>query len=50
MWFYDEDFVVVLADRGRYVLLWIAYCTDIKSQREKLMKERERYLEMQKPP
>lgn len=50
IWLEDLDYIVVLAEMRRVMVLVTAYCTDIKSQREKLRKEREHYLEMQKPP
>ncbi|HEX74255.1 MAG TPA: hypothetical protein G4N93_03810 [Dehalococcoidia bacterium] len=50
IWLEDLDYIVVLAEMQRVMILVTAYCTDIKWQREKLRKERERYLEMQKPP
>jgi hypothetical protein len=39
----DFSFVVVLADRGDYVLLWTAYCVEYESRREVLRRECERY-------
>ena len=50
LWFYDEDFVVVLADRGRYVLLWTAYYVSWNSTRRKLLKDYEKYQKRQTPP
>jgi len=50
LWFYNEDFVVVLADRGRYVLLWTAYCVSRNHTRRKLMKGYEEYQKRQTPP
>jgi len=41
LWFYEQDYVVVLADRKKYVLLWTAYMTSYKHTREKLMREYE---------
>ena len=38
LWFYDEDYVVVLADRGQYVLLWTAYYVSWDHTRKKLLK------------
>lgn len=44
LWFYDVDYLVVLADRGKYVLLWTAYPVTYKHTREKLAREYEEYL------
>jgi hypothetical protein len=38
LWF-AEEYLVVLADRGNYVLLWTAYCTDREHTRRKLRRE-----------
>ena len=40
----DFSFVVVLADRGDYVLLWTAYCVERENRRNKLRKEYEAYI------
>jgi hypothetical protein len=37
----DFSYVVVLADRGDYVLPWTAYCVERTHQREKLRREYE---------
>lgn len=50
IWLEELDYIVVLAERPREMVLVTAYCTDIKSQRAKLRKERNNYLQMQKPP
>jgi len=50
IWLEELDYIVVLTERPRVMVLVTAYCTDIKSQREKLRKERDEYYEMQKPP
>jgi hypothetical protein len=50
IWVENLDYIVVLAERPREMILVTAYCTDIKSQRKKLEKERSEYYEMQKPP
>jgi hypothetical protein len=34
--------VVVLADRGEYVILWTAYCVEQEHRRAKLLKECDR--------
>ena len=50
IWLESADYIVVLAERPRMMILVTAYCTDIKSQKEKLRKERDAYYKMQKPP
>lgn len=40
----DFSYVVILADRGEYVLLWTAYCVERQHQRDKLRREYEAYL------
>jgi len=44
------DYLVVMVEKPRSMILVTAYCTDVKSQRQKLIKEREDYYKMQKPP
>lgn len=39
----DFSYVVVLADRGEYILLWIAYCVEQEHRRNKLRKEFEAF-------
>ena len=39
----DFSYVVVLADRGNYVLLWTAFCVEREHMRQKLRKEYEEY-------
>ncbi len=50
LWFYDSDYLVVLADRGKYVLFWTAYPLTYKHTREKLAKEYEEYQKRLMPP
>ncbi len=50
LWLYDDDYVVVLADRGRYVLLWTAYYVSWAHTRRKLLRDYEEYLKRQTPP
>ena len=50
IWLENLDYIVVLAERPRAMILVTAYCTDIKSHKEKLRKERDEYYKMQKPP
>ena len=40
----DFSYVVVLADRGDYVLLWTAYCVEQEHRRRKLRKEYEAFI------
>lgn len=39
----DFSYVVVLADRGEYILLWTAYCVEQEHRRNKLRREYEEY-------
>jgi hypothetical protein len=39
----DFSYVVVLADRGDYVLLWTAYCVEQEHRRQKLRREYEAF-------
>lgn len=48
LWFEDEDYLVVLADRGDYVLPWTAYQVTREHQKKKLQKEYERFCKSQK--
>jgi len=50
LWFYKEDYVVVLADRRRYVLLWTTYLVTYKHTRDRLLKEYEEYQKRLMPP
>jgi hypothetical protein len=50
LWCYEEDYVVVLADRGKYILLWTAYMVTYRHTKEKLLKEYEEYHERLMPP
>ena len=40
----DFSYVVVLADRGEYVLLWTAYYVEQEHRRQKLRKEYKAYV------
>ncbi len=40
----DFSYVVVLADRGEYVLLWTAFCVELEHRRQKLSREYEEYM------
>jgi hypothetical protein len=44
LWFCDQDYVVVLADRKKYVLLWTAYYVSYERTRRSLVAEYEDYL------
>jgi len=50
IWLEDLDYLVVLSEMRTVTVLVTAYCTDSKSQRRKLRKERDEYYGMQKPP
>jgi hypothetical protein len=50
IWLENLDYLVVLAERPKAMILVTAYCTDIESHKEKLRKERGGYGERQKPP
>ncbi len=50
LWFYEDDYLVVLADRGKYMLLWIAYPLTYKHTRKKLAREYEEYQKRLMPP
>ena len=41
--FQPEDYLVVLADRGAYILPWTAYLVDRKHTKEKLLREHKAY-------
>jgi len=41
LWFYTHDYVVILADRGDYVLLWTTYLVTYPHTKVKLLKEYE---------
>ncbi len=50
IWLENLDYIVVLTERPKEMVLVTAYCTDIGVQREKLRKERAEYYRKQKPP
>jgi len=50
IWLEELDYLVILRERPRVMVLVTAYCTDIESLKEKLRKERDAYYKMQKPP
>ena len=50
LWLYDQDYVVVLAGRSKYVLLWTAYYVSYKHTRQRLLAEYEQCQEGLMPP
>ena len=50
LWFCEDDYLVVLADRGNYVLLWTAYLVTYNHTREKLIREYEEFQKRLMPP
>lgn len=50
IWLEALDYLIVLVEKTKYMILVTAYCTDIQSKRNKLIKERNEYYKMQKPP
>ncbi|MRD48673.1 hypothetical protein GHT07_15395 [Caenimonas koreensis DSM 17982] len=48
LWLEEDDFVVVIADRGTYLLFWTAYHVDRDHQRRKLLREYTEYQAKQK--
>jgi len=50
LWLHAKDYVVVLSDRKRYVLLWTAYYISYNHTRQKLQKEYEEYQKSLMPP
>lgn len=45
LWLEPEEYLVILADRGSYILPWTAYMVDMPHRKRKLQKEYERYLQ-----
>jgi hypothetical protein len=43
LWFEQDSYLVILADRGKYILPWTAYPVEREPQRRKLQKEYEEY-------
>lgn len=43
LWFEQESYLVILADRGDYILPWTAYLVERPHQQNKLLKEYEDY-------
>lgn len=47
LWFEPENYLVILADRGDYILPWTAYLVEKSHQQRKLQREYEEYCRMQ---
>ncbi len=43
LWFEEESYLVILTDRGKYLLPWTAYLVEKPHQKRKLLKEYEAY-------
>lgn len=43
IWNEAEDYLLVLNDRGEYILPWTAYCISSNNQKRKLQREYEDY-------
>ena len=43
LWFEQENYLVILADRGNYILPWTAYLVEQPHRQRKLQKEYEEY-------
>ncbi len=43
LWFEQENYLVILADRGEYILPWTAYLVEQPHRQRKLLKEYESY-------
>lgn len=43
LWFEEAEYLVILADRGKYLLPWTAYLVDREHTKRKLQKEHEDY-------
>ncbi len=50
LWLDELDYIVVLAEKARVMVLVTAYCTDRKHTRRKLKREWDEYSEKQTPP
>ena len=49
LWFQKENYLVILADRGDYILPWTAYLVEQPHYRRKLQREYEAYQKMVAP-
>lgn len=43
LWFCQKNYLVILADRGRYILPWTAYLVEQPHRQQKLQKEYEKF-------
>ena len=43
LWFEQENYLVILADRGKYILPWTAYLVEQPHRQRKLQREYEAY-------
>jgi len=43
LWFEQERYLVILADRGKYILPWTAYLVEQPHRQRKLQREYEEY-------
>ena len=43
LWFFQENYLVILADRGEYILPWTAYIVEQSHRKRKLQREYEKY-------
>jgi len=43
LWLEEEEYLVILADRGNYILPWTAYMVDKPHRKRKLQREYEKY-------
>ncbi|MCU7960324.1 MAG: hypothetical protein KZQ58_10075 [gamma proteobacterium symbiont of Bathyaustriella thionipta] len=43
LWFEQENYLVILADRGKYILPWTAYLVEQPHRQRKLLREYEAY-------
>lgn len=47
LWLVEENYLVILADRGEYILPWTAYLVEQQHQQRKLQKEYDEYRQEQ---
>ena len=50
IWLEALDYIVVLSEKPKVVVLVTAFCINYESYRRKLRRDRDNYLQMQKPP
>ncbi|MDP2843505.1 MAG: hypothetical protein Q8O06_07725 [Acetobacterium sp.] len=46
LWFAQENYLVILADRGEYILPWTAYLVEQPHRQRKLLREYDDYWRM----